>query len=411
MTLFTRLTHTSGWGQIGGPLFRKYIALFLAVVCLVLLTNGLLEIGFAYREHEDSLVHMQREQAEAAAFKIGEFIKEVQAEIGWTTLLPWGGDTIDQRRLDGVRLLHQVPAITELVQLDPAGREQLRVSRLAMDVVGSGTDFSRDPKFTAAIAKQVYYGGVYFRRESEPYMTLAVAGVGRDTGVSVAEVNLKLIWDVVSQIKVGESGHAYVVDAEGRLIAHPDLSLVLGNTDVTRLSQVEAARGAGTDGAADRVRVAKDIRGREVLTTFAPVAPLGWLVFVELPTDEAYAPIYQALRRSGALLLAGTALAFLCGLFLARRIVVPIQAMRAGAARIGAGDLTQRIAIKTGDELEALADEFNSMTAQLQDSYANLERKVDERTHQLALANLAKSRFLAAASHDLRQPLQASACR
>src|SRR5262249_44104700 len=59
------------------------------------------------------------------------------------------------------------------------------------------------------------------------------------------------------------------------------------------------------------------------------------------------------------------------------------------------------------DELEALADQFSRMAEQLQDSYASLERKVDERTHQLALANLAKSRFLAAASHDLRQPLQA----
>jgi signal transduction histidine kinase/CheY-like chemotaxis protein len=407
MTLFARLTRASGWSQIGGPLFRKYIAWFLAVVCLVLLTNGLLEIGFAYREHEDSLIRIQREQVEAAAFKIGEFIKEIQSQIGWTTQLPWAGYTIDERRLDGLRLLRQVPAITDLVQLDPSGKEQLRVSRLAMDVVGNGTDFSLDPKFTEAVAKQAYYGGVYFRRESEPYMTLAVSGISRDTGVSVAEVNLKLIWDVVSQIKVGERGHAYVVDAEGRLIAHPDLSLVLGGTDMTQLSQVAAARAEATSDATPRVRIAKDIHGHEVLTSYASVTPLGWLVFVELPTDEAYAPIYQGLRRSGALLIVGAALAFLCGLFLARRIIVPIRAMRAGAARIGAGDLTQRIAIKTGDELEGLADEFNRMTAQLQDSYANLEGKVDERTQQLALANLAKSRFLAAASHDLRQPLQA----
>ena len=65
------------------------------------------------------------------------------------------------------------------------------------------------------MAKKVYYGPVYFRRESEPYMTLALAGTRRDAGVSVAEVNLKLIWDVVSQIKVGEHGQAYVVDAAG----------------------------------------------------------------------------------------------------------------------------------------------------------------------------------------------------
>ena len=130
-------------------------------------------------------------------------------------------------------------------------------------------------------------------------------------------------------------------------------------------------------------------------------------MFVELPIDEAYAPLYASILRSGALLLAGLALAVITGLYLARRMVVPIRAMREGAARIGRGDFNQRISIKTGDELEALGDQFNSMADQLQESYATLERKVEKRTHQLELANLAKSRFLAAASHDLRQPLHA----
>src|SRR5438477_6858125 len=110
-----------------------------------------------------------------------------------------------------------------------------------MDVVDSGLDLSKDPKFTEAVAHKVFYGPVYFRRESEPYMTLALAGTRKDAGVSIAEVNLKLIWDVVSQIKVGEHGHAYVVGAQGRLIAHPDISLVLRNTDMSKLVQVEAA--------------------------------------------------------------------------------------------------------------------------------------------------------------------------
>jgi hypothetical protein len=84
------------------------------------------------------------------------------------------------------------------------------------------------------VAHKAYYGPVYFRRESEPYMTLALAGTRRESGVSVAEVSLKLIWEVVSQIKVGERGDAYVVDREGRLIAHPDISLVLRNTDMSQ---------------------------------------------------------------------------------------------------------------------------------------------------------------------------------
>jgi two-component system, sensor histidine kinase len=97
----------------------------------------------------------------------------------------------------------------------------------------------------------------------------------------------------------------------------------------------------------------------------------------------------------------------LAGIFLARRMLVPIEALRDGAARIGSGELDQRITIDTNDELEALGHQFNSMAAQLQNSYATLERKVEDRTRQLKLANQAKSRFLAVASHDLRQPLHA----
>jgi hypothetical protein len=355
------------------------------------------------------LIRILRLQAEAAADKIAEFITRIESHVGWTTQLPWSAGTIEQRRFDGLRLLRQVPAITELAQLDSSGKEQLRVSRLSMDlrptlsncsrgtqvqtpseVGGLGidvrmqdglikvvtaidempaakagilandiitklndeevqgltlkqaveklrgpvntrinltimrkghdkpievsitrevirvpsyvsgdtpahsdaskcretpadTDMSNEPKFTEAVAKKVYYGPVYFRRVSEPIMTLAVAGTRRDAGVSVAEVNLKLIWDVVTQMKVGERGQAYVVDAQGRLIVHTDISLVLRNTDMTQLAQVWSARTAGASAGGE----AKDILGRDVLTAYAPVLPLGWLVFVELPIEEA----------------------------------------------------------------------------------------------------------------------------
>jgi signal transduction histidine kinase len=368
-----------------GRLFRKYVAFFVAAIALALLINGASEIWFSYQEHKASLIRIQHEQAEAAAAKIGQFIREIESQIGWTTQLPWAAGALEQRRFDALRLLRQVPAITELAQLDAAGREQLRVSRLAMDVVGSGTDYSKDPKFTEAVAHKIYYGPVYFRRESEPYMTLAMAGARRDAGVSVAEVNLKFIWDVVSQIKVGERGQAYVIDAESRLIAYPDISQVLRNTDMSRLAQVQAAR-AGASGEPQDVQVAQDLRGRTVLTAYAPVPPLNWLVFVELPRAEAYAPLYGSIQRSGALLLAALIFAIVAGLVLARRMMVPIQALRAGAARIGGGDLAQRIAIKTGDELEGLADQFNEMAGRLQESYADLETKVEVRTKELSEA-------------------------
>src|SRR5271155_2428253 len=367
--------------KTGSRLFIKYVALFVAVVGVALLSNGIFEVIFYYREHKAALIRIQHEQAEAAAAKIGQFIKEIESQLGWTTQLPWSAGSIEQRRFDALRLLRQVPAITELAQVDSSGKERLRVSRLAMDVVDSGLDLSQDPKFTEAMAHKVYYGPVYFRRESEPYMTLALAGTRKDAGVSIAEVNLKLIWDVVSQIKVGEHGHAYVVGAQGRLIAHPDISLVLRNTDMSKLAQVQAAdQGGNTDPTSE----ALNVQGQEVLTASAPILPLRWTMFVELPVSEAYASLYLALQRLAIVLAAASIFAVLAGIFLARRMVGPIQALRAGAERMGGGDFTQRISIKTGDELEGLANQFNDMGARLQESYADLENKVEQRTAELS---------------------------
>jgi len=370
--------------KIRSRLFTKYVALFVAVVAVALLSNGIFEVFFYYREHKAALIRIQHEQAEAAAAKISQFIKEIESQLGWTTQLPWSAGSIEQRRFDALRLLRQVPAITELAQVDSTGKERLRVSRLAMDVVDSGLDLSKDPKFTEAVAHKVYYGPVYFRRESEPYMTLSLAGTRKDAGVSIAEVNLKLIWDVVSQIKVGERGHAYVVGAEGRLIAHPDISLVLRNTDMSKLLQVQAAqaRRAGAD--PESLQGAKNIQGQEVLTASAPIAPLGWTMFVELPVEEAYASLFAALQRLAIVLAAASIFAVLAGIFLARRMVGPIQALTTGAERIGSGDFAQRISIRTGDELEGLADQFNDMGARLQESYADLEKKVEQRTAELS---------------------------
>jgi signal transduction histidine kinase len=83
-------------------------------------------------------------------------------------------------------------------------------------------------------------------------------------------------------------------------------------------------------------------------------------------------------------------------------------------ARIGSGDLNARLEIKTGDEIEILADEFNRMAGHLKAAYTGLEHKVAERTHELTIANAKlaevsqlKSQFLANVNHELRTPLSA----
>jgi signal transduction histidine kinase len=369
-------------------LVRKYALLFIALVGVTLIVNSALDFWFSYKENQAALIRVQQEKADAAAQRIEEFVEEIESQIGWTTHAQWAAGSLDQRRFDYVRLLRQVPAITELSQLDGEGKEQLKVSRLAMDAVGSGEDFSFAPAFTQAKAHGTWFSPVYFRKESEPYITLAMARAGKNAGVTVAEINLKLIWDVVTALKIGQGGYAYVVDQHGRLIAHPDISLVLRDTDLSKLPQVAAtlAPASGSPTALAPVTVAKSIGGRSVLTAHAAISPLGWLVFVEVPLEEAFAPLYGAAWRTGLVLLLGLLAAALAALVLARRMTGPIRALQAGAARIGAGELDRRIDIHTGDELEGLADQFNSMAADLHKSYAELEQKVEERTAELSEA-------------------------
>ena len=368
-------------------LFWKYTTFFVLLVTAELLASGITELYFSYQENQAALVTLQREKALAAASQIENFIKEIERQMGWVTQpqrTP-GGTTLEQRRFDFFRLQRQVPAITEVSYIDAAGREQLRVSRLAMDAIGSQADLSADPRFVEAKARRVYRGPVYFRKESEPYMVIAIAEGGQAGGVTAAEVNLKFIWDVVSQIKIGKAGQAFVVDGQGALIAHPDISLVLQKTDLTRLEQVKRALAGGPQPGepAQEGTIARNLRNQQVLTAHTTIPSLGWTVFVEQPLEEAFEPLRASVKRTVLLLFLGILLSVGASLMLARTLARPIRALQAGAVRIGEGNLTDRIEVKTGDELEVLADQFNRMAVQLQESYAGLERKVDARTREL----------------------------
>ncbi len=368
-----------------GRLFRKYAALFVALIAGLLLLSGGIEIYYSFLENREALVRIQREKSLGAAAVISQFVGEIGGQLGWTTHSAHLADaeSAKQRRYDFIRLLRQVPAITEVRYLDAKGREQLNVSRVTMDKIGSNIDYSRDPQFIQTRAKRLYAGPVYFRKQSEPHMAVAVAGASSKSGVIVAEVNLTFIWEAISRIQVGKGGRAYVVDGAGRLIAHPDISMVLRKTDLSKLPRVRAANGPAAASAAQGT-VVRGLDGGDVFSVFATVPKLGWTVFVDLPIDEAFAPVYASLQRTAAILLVGIVLAILAGLLLARTMTGPIRVLRDGAARIGGGALDHRIEIGTGDEFESLAGEFNRMAGRLQESHATLEQKVEARTQELS---------------------------
>lgn len=362
-------------------LFAKYALHFSALVSLALLGSGGIGAYFAFEESQLALIELQREKASSAAARIEAYVRDLERQIGWLRLLQVSGNTLEQRRLDFQRLQRQVRAITEVSQIDASGKETLRVSRLSMDSFSSAMDYSADPKFTQVPMDRVRFSQVYFRKDSEPYVSVSLRGLEEQAGVTVAEVNLKLIREVISAIHVGPRGYAFVVDGSGRLIAHHDISQVLQQTDYSTLEHVARAIAPGSHPLAGR---GISFQGTEVLAAYSTIEPLGWHVFVEQPLEEAYAPLHAAVMRIGFLLLCGILLSIGASLLLARRMAIPIKTLQQGAEAFGNGQFHQVIEVHTGDELEDLAQGFNAMASSLRMSYGDLERKVEERTNQLA---------------------------
>jgi signal transduction histidine kinase len=385
-----------------GRLFRRYFVLILVLVSGALLVSGAIGVYFSYQENKAALASLQHEKAVAAAARIESFIAQIERQLAYAALPQLGGPSSEQRKIEFFKLQRLVPSVTDVATIDASGRERLFVSILAMNVVESRKDRSQEPAFRNAQKDETWYGPVTFRKETEPYMQIAVRAGNM---VTVADVNLKFIWDVITRIKVGAKGKAYVVDATGHLVADPDIGRVLRKTDLSGLAHVKASLAPGAD--AEPAMLARDPAGTEVLTAFAPIDPLGWRVFVEQPVTEVYANLDASILRTVLLLAAGFVISALAAIFMARGMVRPIRTLQEGAQKIGAGELEQRIEVHTGDELEALAGQFNDMSDELRRSYADLERKVEERTEQLAVANRHKSEFLANMSHELRTPLNA----
>jgi signal transduction histidine kinase len=394
------MTDVAGKSQIRrSGVFRKYVGYFIGLVVFVLAINGGLEIWFVYRDTVRASVQSQGEKADAIGRRITESIQDTMRQISWATRA--SASTVEHHRADYLTLLQQVPAIEELFKLDSRGREQIRVSR-AGTTTGRGTDFSREPVFIEGMKEQTWFGPVEFFG-NEPYMSIAVTHSGPNAGVTVAEINLKALSDILRSVQDAKGTFAYVVGPDGRLILEsPNVHWPLGS-DLSQLPQVAAAR---TPGAAP-VTTGKDLDGRSVVTTFAKGPQTDWFIFVDQPMSQALEPVYALLARIASLLGLGLLIAVLTGMLLARQMVVPIRALQAGASRLGAGDFDARIDVKTGDEIEDLADQFNRMAVELEQSYSHLEQKVEERTHELAIASAHKDQFFANMSHELRTPLNA----
>jgi signal transduction histidine kinase/CheY-like chemotaxis protein len=385
----------------------KYAAWFSGLVSVLLVASGALAGYFAYRQAMAAVEESQAQRAQFVAEAIAGAVGRVEDTLA-LAVEKFGDDgptDVDSLGVELIALLRHQPAIVELFWIAGDGRERLALSRYGRDRHESGRSWVGEARFEGLATRISRAGPVSFRSEGEPSLSLAVR---RKLGgpVLLAELDLKFVSDALSRLRLERTDVAYVVDGAGRLISHADVGRVLAKTDVSALPQVRRAILGG--GAADASGAeSRGVDGAAVIATAVPIERLGWTVIAEQPRAEALRPVYATIARSSALVVVGVLAAIVASVVFARRMVRPIRQIETGARELGAGRLDRRIDVGTGDELEELGSQFNRMAERLQQIYGAQEKVIAERTRDLALANESKSRFLAAASHDLRQPMHA----
>jgi hypothetical protein len=258
-------------------LLWKYTIHFGGLVSALLVASGALSGYFAYREATAALEGIQQTKAHFAATEITNFVHRLQGAL---QRIVSKLDTIknaepEHVQLELVALMLYHAEISDLLWDDGRGGIRQSLSRHGIEVAKPQATSLDDP-VGSNDAKGNRIGPVYFRQQTEPYMTVAAAS---PTGaVLEAEVNLRYVWDVIQHAQPTPGGVSYVVDRRGRLISHPETGLVLAQTDLSKLPQVRRAlgrdvRAVGTNGEAF------DLGGNAVVSTSAPVEALGWTVF------------------------------------------------------------------------------------------------------------------------------------
>jgi signal transduction histidine kinase len=370
-----------------GGIRRRLLVWNLSLFGLVLFGVVLASYIYAERQIKQDRFELQEEIASLIAARIEAFVGQKIDRLSDSaismSLYPAGSQ---EQELLAILLLKNDPAFTDASILDSQGMEVAKVSERRIYTPTERSDRSGSAAFKKAMEGNTYVSPVYTSDKAEPYVTLALPlkAAPRDIiGVLSAEANLKFLWEIIGNVHFGIAGYAYLVDGQGNLIAHKDPSLVLRRTNLNHLHEVQEFLSNPRVADPTPTNEAHGIMGKPVLTTYAPLRGLGWAVILEEPLDVALADVrtvrHFAFLLMGIGLLVGAAVIA----WLGNRISRPIRELHEGIKIIKGGHLDHQVEIETADEIQSLADEFNSMAKELKVSYATLEEKVKQRTEEL----------------------------
>lgn len=366
-----------------------FVALFAGLVM------GLWIITFVRHAEERAWQSRQQEAALSASRAVERFMGQVLEYMSIVGSLDRAILAAHPEVMSG--LLSQNQALLEIIRLDRKGAVFASAHQDDTPVLSNLFTIPQSNWFLQALQGRSPVGDLQLSATNKPYIILAAPAA--DGGVVAARLWMDLLWEVVSNLRFGQTGQAYVVDLHGHVIAHTNSQVVLANTTIARRPEMVAALQAPGHRWSSTYRNLSD---QDVLGVTLPIGNSDWLIFTEVSQAEAFATVKRAqLLIGGTILLLGTFVALATNLLLHRFVFEPVEELHDGTERVGQGDLDYRLQVRRPDEIGRVAATFNLMAGNLQEREAMLAQARDEAD----AASRFKSRLLANVSHDLRTPL------
>jgi signal transduction histidine kinase len=340
-------------------LWVRIAVLLLILVAVPLVLLGVLLINTSQKAVRNSVLTNHKQIVIRTAEEIELFIKRPQDILGATASMlsvvypaPWKQETIL------VELALNQPIFLRAVSVDSSGNE-LASSELGR---GSAWDYPREA-LDSALRDKAYLSKVKVLDNQVPFVTMAIPikKMGKPIAALIAKVSLRGMWDIVDNIKIGDTGRAFLVSDDGALIAHQDKKKVLRNENLSSQKEVQAVLA----GKAEAIEIEDKTEGR-LISSYAPIPGLGWGVILRQKQSEAYLFSRVMKMQSWIIIILSELLAVLVAILMAKLLARPIKTLAFSIKRVAEGDLEHKLRVGMRDEIGELIHSFNVTTKKLQ---------------------------------------------
>ena len=304
------------------------------------------------------------------------------------------------------------PLYDKIRYIDKLGNEIVRVDNIKGLAVSTekGLLQNKSDRDYFQIASALPPGQVYVSRTelsregnppkiSTPYRPviryaspISNSSTNENEGVLVISVNIdELVSRSVIADQASAGGKSYIINSSGEFILNPLPDKEWGGTN-------NLNTGISLDTEFPKLRdnlVGKtgSFKYGQSIFAYAKIQPDSadenreWIVMKEVPRDELFAPVVRIARNATIVAVLIFMAFFVVFAFGIRRVFSPLVMLADSAKRIASGDFSQKVKIRSNDEVGLIATEFNKMSEKLAESYSDLEKKVSERTSELQLIN------------------------